>query len=250
MEKTKHKILCLGICSSLLASALHGVVDFPLHKPSSALQFWVLAGLLIGFATTLQKNKNVFNAKQKKSALVGFAVIVAITTPLSANLYYSHIPGNIHHQNAILATDTDCTTAVDEIETSLEHSPYFFRTHNSRIDIYFKCIKDNEIIFPVLNQELAIDDTNVKALIKRGYIHLEKGHFPAAYKDFSKIKQLLPHRVYGQYGIAQTLISSGNIQQGLIELNIIIKDHPEFDDAKKQLHDVEEFIKRSRTRIK
>ena len=245
IEQTKHKILCLGLCSSLLASALHGVVDFPLHKPSSALQFWVLAGLLVGFTNTLANNRKSFTTKQIRIALAAFALLVVIVTPLAVKLYTSHIPGSLHHQNAVLATDTDCDTAISEIEESLSNSPYFFRTHNSRIDIYFKCVKDDKKILPVLNQELAIDGSNVKAMLKRGYILLGQGKYESAYKDFNKIKQLLPHRVYGGYGIAQTLLSSGNIQQGLIELNKIIQEYPEFEDAKKQLHDVEAFLKRS-----
>ena len=241
IENTKYKILCLGICSSLLTSSLHSVVDFPLHKPSSALQFWVLAGLLVGFSSTLKISR--FTAKQTKSALAGFTLLLIVITPISANLYYNHIPANIHQRNAVLATDTDCDTAITEIEAALSRSPYFFRTHNSRIDIYFKCVKDNNKLLPVLNQELAIDNNNVKALLKRGYILLEQRHFEAAYKDFNKIKQLLPHRVYGKFGVAQTLLSSGNIQPAIIELKNIIKEHPEFNDAKKQLSNVEAFLK-------
>ena len=244
IEKTKYKILCLGLCSSLLASALHGVVDFPLHKPSSALQFWVLAGLLVGFANSLSNKR--LTIRQTRITLAGFALLLVVITPISANLYYDYIPGNIHHQNAVLAVDTDCDTAITEIEAALDRSPYFFRTHNSRVDIYFKCVKDNNKLLPVLNQELAIDNNNVKALLKRGYIQLEQRQFEAAYKDFNKIKQLLPHRVYGKFGIAQTLLSSGNIQPGIIELKKVIKEHPEFNEAKKQLSSVEDFLEKAK----
>ena len=243
---TRYKILSLGICASLLASAAHGLVDFPLHKPSSALQFWVLAGLLVSISVSVNNNKLESGNKLIKSTLAGFSLVTVLITAAAASLYASYIPANAHHQKAVLATDTDCTTAISEIEKALNYSPHYFRTHSSRIDIYFKCVKENEKILPVLNEELAIDETNAKALLKRGYILMGQSKFEAAYQDFSKLKQLLPHRVYGQYGIAQTLLSSGNIEQGLIELNTVIKDHPEFKDAKKQLSDVQHFLKQSR----
>lgn len=241
INNPNHKILCFGITAALLASALHGVVDFPLHKPSSALQFWVLAGLLIGFTgTTLNAGKTV-SYRQTKAVLVGFTLVIIASIVFSTHLYYSHINANLHHQNAILA-NKDCDRATSEIETALRYSPYYFRTHTARIDIYFRCEKDNKKILPVLNEELGLDKNNTKALIKRGYIYLENGEFELAYNDFNRIKTLLPHKVYGPYGIAQTLLSSGYTVQGLAELKAIIKQFPKFKDAKQQLRDVEAFL--------
>jgi len=235
IEDTRHKILCLGLGAALLASALHSIVDFPLHKPSSALQFWLLAGLLIGFAADLFNQKRLLSIKIKKTLSAIFLVCALIIAGFSTHLYSSYVPASMHHQKAMDAIYTDCTEAIDEIEKTLALSPYYFREHTSRIDIYSNCVKDDKRILPILNQELELDNANTKALIQRAYILLGTKNYPAAYKDFKRVADLLPHRPYGHYGIAQTLVVMGNYKLGIVELKKVVEKHPDFTDAKNQL---------------
>lgn len=220
-----HKIIILGLVMSVSASFLHSLIDFPLHKPSSAIQYWVTLGLLSGlYIKHFNKPSKVNNFYVVLSLLVILLFSLVATT-----FHVKNTKGNYYHRKAILSGN--CTEARKYIDKSIEEGGFYLMSHGYRVSIHIECRTPTPKLLQIIEEELAWDPTNIKALFYRGRVFLASGYPVRALKDFRKIVQILPHREHAKLYIAKSLLAMGKKHEAIISLENTIKDHPDFDNA-------------------
>jgi O-antigen ligase len=218
------QLISLALLMAVVACSAHALVDFPLQKPSSAIQFWVVVGLISG----LYIKKFRQPVKISKSYLVGLCLIISIYTPVATAFHYKHARSNYYHRIASVAMEeNDCPGAVDNIDRAIQEGNFYVITHVTRVQYHIKCKRDDKALFEVLNEELAWDETNTMALLYRGYILKNNGYYDHALKDFNQIILLLPHRLPAKIGLVKTLIAMQKYDQAQASLLEIQKDHPD-----------------------
>ena len=226
------KIIILGLTMSILACGGHSLIDFPLHKPSSAIQFWVFLGLIAGLYV-----KNVSNpVKVNKFYIVLTTVLTLLYTATAMAFHLKNIKGNYYHRQAELTKD--CAEATRFMDLSIKEGGFYVLSHAYRVSVHIKCKTPNPILFKIIQEELTWDPTNIKALYFRGQIMLESGYPERALNDFNRIIYLLPHHSPAKIAAVSALLKLDKKNEAIDLTNKIIEQHPELDNAKKLLEEI------------
>lgn len=223
------KLICFGLILALLASGIHSMVDFPLHKPSSAIQIFLWLGLLASF----EKTKVIALDFLDKNAKILMLLIALVYVIATQTFYYKYLSGNHYFYKADIAIENgDCEAAKKYIDQSHQYFDFYFFSHLHRVDIYVQCEKSQEKLFNVINEELIWDDSNIQALLKRGDIYYQLGLYDRSLKDYSRVVAILPHRPLGAFKQAAAKIALGDIQTGVMELKRLEQAHPDYKPVK------------------
>ena len=202
-DEGRGALLVLGITLGLAASFAHALVDFPLHKPSSALQIWTWSGVLAGMAG---RSCHV-PAYLRKYFL--FPVIVGVVFVVFSLRFY----GDYLASDRMLASATralkegDCASAIRDVDASVKRFPYYFGSHVDRVRFHVHCrTRDLPV---VLLDEIDWDPTNLEARLHRGRLLRASGRLEAAVRDFEYVLKVLPHRPWARIELAQTFMALG-----------------------------------------
>lgn len=230
------QLLLFGVLLSLSASLTHSMVDFPLIKPSSAEQIWLYLGLISGLYASHRSNTASIGTAWIKISTAVFAALLTI----SMGLYYrAYIIGSYYARKAeISLKNKNCGDSINYIEKSQKEFGHDFFVHRVRTYIQIDCNRNMSGLYDVLSQELAWDNTNIPALLKRGYILLASNWFDRAERDFKRVMYLLPNRASGFVGEAYVLTARGDYQQAdklLKRLQSRFPDNPDVKHAVERL---------------
>jgi len=235
-ENPSHKIIILGLIMGVLACGIHSVIDFPLHKPSSAIQFWLGLGLISG----LYIKQFTQPVKINRLYLIITLFIASLYAVAATTFHVKHITSNYYHRQAIIAKlNDDCKNATKHIDKAIASGDFYLMTHATRVYLHIECKSDNETLYKVLNEELTWDSTNTMALIYRGQLMLASGYPFSALRDFERAAHILPHRPSAKIGLAKTLIALQQKDKARELLIKIVSDHPDSSDAKTLLDDLQ-----------
>ncbi len=222
-SSARTRILILGLSLALIASATHSLFDFPLHKPSSALQFWLWMGLISGLYMKQHDTRTMVPGRNRLSIGAGLGILYLSITLL---FYSSYVKGNWLLRDAILSFEQrDCAGATRMIDASVASFGLYFVEHAMRTQIHTTCEDDMERLFQVLSEEIAWDDTNTLALLTRGNLLLQVGLFEQAEQDFRRVVEILPHRPLGKMGLARALAAQGDLDDAQRYLAKIAAQH-------------------------
>lgn len=226
-ENSDERILLIGLLLAVLASLIHSLVDFPLLKPSSALQFFLWLGIIASFS-----KGRAFSLPDKRVFRVGLLSISVVYFSIVGAFYTSYLAANHYFYKADVAfANNDCTQAKSYIDKSVNLFGLHLFSRLKRVDIYLQCENDKEALFNVLNTELSWNDTEVIALLRRGDIYYSIGLYQKSQQDYAKVIEILPHRPLGRFKMAVTRIALGNKEQGIAELKAIAQKFPNFKPA-------------------
>ncbi len=242
LDKDSEKLLVVGMLLAVSGSLVHSLVDFPLLKPSSAIQFWIYLGLITGLYARFRDNTISIKKDYHKVVIASLSIILTI----SAFIYYrSFIIGNYFARIAETSfQDKNCHDALAYIDKSIEEFRHDFFAHKFRVQFHVHCNKDTRQLFSVLNEELRWDDTNPMALLTRGHIYLNSNYPDQAMQDFDKVMFLLPHRPSGYIGQALVLLASGQHDKAEAILNDLLAKHPENTGVKQAIEKVQQYKNR------
>jgi O-antigen ligase len=226
------KIICLGLIAALFASGMHSLVDFPLHKPSSAIQMFLWLGLLASY----DKTKYITLDNISKSIKILIALIIIAFIIFTQIFYYRYLWSNHYFYKADVALRLgDCGSAKKYIDESQGYFSLYLPSHFNRVNIYIECEKSDEKLFNVITSELFWDDTNIQALLKRGDLYYQLGLYDRSLKDYSKAVAILPQRPLALMKVAVAKIALGDVQSGINELKNLEKRFPEYTPVKNVL---------------
>ena len=217
--------MVIAMLLGIIASLTHSLVDFPLLKPSSAIQLWLYIGLLAGLYA---RTDTRFSYPVDKSAAFPLGIGTLVLGFFLVHFYTSHLMESYYFRKSELAgEDRNCTTAIDAIDKAVDFFPHNFFSHRHRVGVHVSCNKDAQKLYQVLNQELLWDDTNTLALMVHGDLLLQSGYPDLARKDYEKIAYLLPHRAEGKLGVAKVHIFIGDYVSAHSGLSELQDSHPD-----------------------
>lgn len=226
------KIICLGLIVALFASGVHSLVDFPLHKPSSAIQIFLWLGLLASYDT--KKYITFDKVSTSIKVLIAFCIIIFIS--ITQVFYYKYLLGNHYFYKADIALNSgECGSAKRYIDESQNYFSLYLPSHLKRVDIYIDCEKSDEKLFNVIDSELSWDDTNIHALLKRGDMYYRLGLYDRSLKDYSSAVAILPQRPLALMKVVIAKIALGDVQGGIKELQNLEQKFPDYTPVKNVL---------------
>ncbi len=235
-KNSDERILLTGVLLAILASLIHSLVDFPLLKPSSASQFFLWLGIIAAFS-----QGRAFSLPDSRVFRLGVLSISIIYFLIVGTFYTSYLVANHYFYKADMAfANNDCTQAKSYIDKSVNLFGLHLFSRLKRVDIYLQCESDKEILFNALNTELAWNDTEVTALLRRGDMYYSIGLYDKSQQDYAKVLSILPHRPLGAFKVAVTRIAQGNREQGVVELKSIAQKFPDFKPARDVLLQLEQ----------
>jgi O-antigen ligase len=236
------KIICLGLIVALFASGIHSLVDFPLHKPSSAIQIFLWLGLLASY----DKRKYIALNKISKSIKVLIAFFIIIFVSMTQVFYYKYLWGNHYFYKADVALSKgECGAAEKYIDKSQNNFSLYLPSHLKRVDIYIDCEKSDDKLFDVIDSELSWDNTNIHALLQRGDMYYKVGLYNRSLKDYSKAVAILPQRPLALMKVAIAKIALGDVQGGVNELQSLEQKFPDYTPVKSVLKQLNVVPKKS-----
>jgi O-antigen ligase len=223
-----NKLLVLALLLGISASLMHSFVDFPMLKPSSVIQLWLFAGLVVGQYFGISSR-----ALYPLSSLVrlSLAVVSPILAILFTIYYVAFLKENYYLYRAEeYLKENNCPQALQAIDRSVDAFRLNFFSHRYRVSFHVQCNKDIQSLFETLSEELQWDNSNPEALVVRGEILLKSGFSQQALQDFQRVTFLVPHQIDGPLWEAQTLIAQGKLSDAEMSLQNIATRFP--DNAK------------------
>ena len=207
---------------SLTTFLIHSMFSFPFHRPTSAMVFTVLLGVIL----RLGKNSNPGSLSLIKTGrhfralfimlLCGF---VLLNYSFYANYTQNSVRlnrGHQHLQQALLGTIPDeknlnCSLAMH----NARQIDYEFSAYSKILLplIYANCSTNLREQYAFMSHVLKYEIGNVTALLTRGAIYLRTDHLNEALGDFRRVIQILPNRPGGYIGVADVLVRLGQHQQ-------------------------------------
>lgn len=210
------RLLALGTLMALLAIGVHAWVDFPLHKPSSAIFYFLLAGLVVALSRMVTGQREKHASRFVIFAVFVFAVFFLI---LNVSFYKNYLLGSYYLSKAEQAFEArQCQPAKANILKSLDTFGLDFRTQMIAVIIYSQCPGNDEEVFTIMNNELSYFPTNTRARLTRGYILLRHGYLDKALDDFKTVIEILPHRESGYVGVAQVYYNQKKLSEAITYL--------------------------------
>lgn len=221
-------LITLGVFFALIASGVHSLVDFPLHKPTSAVQFWCWIGFILGISA-----KNI----DLSTTYVKYRLILFISTLgiifgivfLSYNIlfYKKYISASQHRLQAQKALITnDCQSAKIFADTMMNLFDYEFLHLSLYTAVYSSCPFSSRDKIEAMKRVLSQDPTNTRALITQGTIYLQKQNINEAKNNFLEVTRILPHKASGYIGLAYVTLSDHKYTHALELLNHALKLEP------------------------
>jgi|GEM_PF-5409831 len=202
--------LAAGLFLALIASGAHACVSFPLHKPNSALMWVVWLGLLAGLAAR-RRQRPLPSPWSPILALMG---LLGLGIAAGAVAFYTpYIQANRDMKTAILAqADKDCPKARHYIDTAWSRFRLDFEEREQYVRTYAFCGSDANRVLTAMNEVLAYDPTNARALLTRGQIELSRREYRQAADDFGLVASILPHRASGYLGLGHVARHLGKLR--------------------------------------
>ncbi|MBI3561011.1 MAG: O-antigen ligase family protein [Gammaproteobacteria bacterium] len=230
------KLMQLGILLALVASLAHAAVDFPLRKPSSAVLFWVLMGIILG----LHARSNNFNSKPLSSTMYSILMVFS-SVFLVFNIYFysTYFVGS---RNLLIAENSlskkDCPAAMAAIDKDMGSFGFDFASKTLQIIIYSFCPAEFNRTFFVIEKALAYDPTNARALLTHGYLMLQLKDFSSSERDFKAVTHIIPNRASGFAGLARVAYDKREYASAKIYINQALSKEP----ANKDLIKLQQLI--------
>lgn len=201
------RLYSIGILLALLAIGVHALVSFPFHLPTSALEFWVLAGIVMGI-----EGKKI--TLSKRLAYIATGVILFSASLLLSYMGYYYLR-YFHNSAQVLRlkqelTNQNCAPALN-IASQLD----FPQSYATKIYVpmaYNACYAtDPQGSFEKMNAILAYDPNNSLARITRGTLFLKMNRPRDAANDFLNVTEILPHRPTAYIGLGHAAVTMGKI---------------------------------------
>ena len=225
--------LGLGLFLALVASGAHACVDFPLRKPTSAFVFWLFLGIVAGLD---QKQGNKQGYVLRRSALTACAVVGLALGAYAVGFYSKYVISSHDLLVAERAYNTnDCRTARRAIDQGMRTFGLDYGSQMEFVSVYSFCDIPDSTKLTAMNQALAYDPTNTRALLTRGNLYLRSGRLAEAAKDFNAVVQLLPDRASGFVGLGRTLLARGELSSARQFLGWALQADPRNGEAKNLL---------------
>lgn len=215
LQDEKLRLICLGLILALIASSIHGVVDFPLHRPSSMFIFWLWSALIITLSyqhtpvkTKIISLKGVFAA----------TTVIAFLSIYSIYLFYKHIEHEHYIETAHQAAlKNDCGSAMSSIDKVAYSSNISTRLFYPLIVTKCAGSMPSESIIKYVKNILEYDPNNTLARLVHGYWNLKQNRLVESSEDFLKIIEILPHKAAGYLGIGRIALAQ-NQRESAIKL--------------------------------
>ncbi len=223
------RLLALALTLGIVANGTHSLFDFPYHKPSSAIQFWLSIGLLVGMSASLGTSRTVPTTKTYSAAVM---VMALIFLGHNADFYFRYLCGNYH---TLLATQyfdaKKCAEAILHIDQAEQKFSNYWGTHAIRTRIYSACERDPERLFDVMNEELAYEPTNARALLTRAGLYGNYGFSDLARDDYMRVTKLFPKRGSAYLGLARLALTEDRTSEAITLLDRAILNEPKLRAA-------------------
>ncbi len=204
-EKTDiGKLIFIGVFLSLLASGLHSLVDFPLRKPSSAIQLSLWVGAFIGLHSQYYNSKKIVMTKVVFTPLlimlVGYIVIVFL-------FYSNYITSNMYLKQARISfLNKNCEKAKKQIRIGNEIFGLDYLSQSRLVQFYSFCNSTDIERLKVMDLAIEYDSNNSRARLTRGNLYLSLGESKKAKIDFGVIIKILPNRTSGYIGMGDVSV--------------------------------------------
>ena len=233
---TRLLIITSGIFLAIIANGIHASVDFPFHKPTSALQFWIWFGIIAAISTTSIPTKSITINK--------FSVILLIIFGFSFSIYnFKYYQDYIKASQYRLVAEKnikekDCNSAKRSADNMMGAFDADFRHQLLYVAIYSQCDFDDSEKLVAMNRILNYDQTNTRAYITRGTIYLQQKSTQNAMNDFLQVTRILPHRASGFIGLAYASLQNNNISSAIKLLKYALTVEPKNTFAKDLLDQI------------
>jgi tetratricopeptide (TPR) repeat protein len=156
---------------------------------------------------------------------VGAALLTAVAfVAHNAMFYTAWMRDNYHAMQAqIRLKAKDCPGAIASAEKAVHTFGLYWATHTVRTHVNAACEKDLNRLMSVMNEEIAYEPTNARALLTRGYVYSRLGKFDLSRSDYEKVIGLYPRRASAFVGLAQIAMVQGRPAEArsLIEIALI-----------------------------
>ena len=197
-----------GLFLAIIANAIHAAVDFPFHKPSSALQFWIWLGIISAISIKIT-HINYFNVNRITAVI--FIILGSIFSFYNYIYYQPYIQASkyrlIIENNMVL---DGCDTAIKYADKMMDSFDADFRHQSLYVAVYSQCETGIKNKLFAMNRVLSYDKTNTRAYITRGTIYLQQQLPQKAIDDFLQVTRILPHRASGYIGLAYAALQNQN----------------------------------------
>jgi O-antigen ligase len=201
-------IYAIGILLALIAFGTHALVSFPLHRPTSAMEFWLLAGLAMGISDRRPTLSKTLGHTVKIISLI--AVSLLLTYSVYYYVHYFKNSAQVLMLKERLAAQ-NCSSALN-IASNLDYK----QSYDTKIYVplvYNICYAiDREKSFQKMNEVLAYDPYSSLARITRGALLLEMNQPAEAADDFLNVVTVLPHRPTAYVGLGHAAVNMGKTQ--------------------------------------
>jgi len=211
IKTTKNPQLLLitsGIFLAIIANAIHASVDFPFHKPTSALQFWIWFGVIVAISGNTKSKKIIYINKPAIVLLIIFGLIFSIYNFKHYQNYINASQYRLIAEKSI--KEKNCVAAKQSADKMMSLFDADFHHQSLYVAVYSRCVIDNREKLIAMNRILAYDQTNTRAFITRGTIFLQQKSTQNAINDFLQVTRILPHRASGYIGLAYASLQNQN----------------------------------------
>ena len=240
IKTTKNPKLLLissGIFLAFIANGIHACVDFPFHKPTSALQFWVWFGIIVAILGNTTSKKIIYLNKPTIVLLIIFGLTFSIYNFKHYQNYIDSSQYRLISEKSI--KERNCISAKQNADKMMDLFDADFHHQSLYVDIYSLCDIDNNKKLFAMNRILSYDQTNTRAFITRGTIYLQKNLTQNAISDFQQVARILPHKASGYIGLAYAALQNQNPSSAAKLLKHAAKVDPENEMSLKLLNQIQ-----------
>lgn len=225
-----------GLFLAIIANGIHASVDFPFHKPTSALQFWIWLGIILALSI---KTIPVKSININRTTVIISIILGSIFSFYNFNYYQSYIKASKHRLIVENRINTgNCISAKNDVDKMMDLFDADFRHQSLYVAIYSQCVTDNSEKLLAMNRVLLYDQTNTRAYLTRGTIYLQEKFTQKAINDFLQVTKILPHRASGYIGLAYASLQNHNTSAAVKLLKYAAKVEPENETSLKLLDQI------------
>ncbi len=229
-------LITSGIFLAILTGGIHSFVDFPFHKPTSALQFWIWFAIVITISAKIVPVKVISINRFITALLIIFGLIFSI---YNFSYYQNYLYSSKHRLSTERALKKEnCKLAQKHANLMMDLFDADYRHQSLYVYIYSKCEIDNSEKLSAMNRILNYDKTNTRAFITRGTIYLQQKSTQSAINDFLQVTRILPHRASGYIGLAYASLQNQNKPAAIKLLKHASKIEPENKISLKLLNEL------------
>ena len=217
-------LITSGIFLAIIANAIHACVDFPFHKPTSALQFWIWFGIITAIAAKTIPTKSIVINKLTLALFIisGFAF-----SAYNFKFYQNYIHAS---QLRLIAQKNmnkkDCLAAKQNVDKMMDLFDADSHHQSLYVSVYSGCEINNAEKLAAMNRVLINNKTNTRAYLTRATIYLQQKSTQKAINDFLQVTRILPHRASGYIGLAYASLQNKNTDAAIKLLKHAAKVEP------------------------